>query len=328
MFEKEPQSFETGDKEKKDTETSREVFNRALEENGKLPGEVWIAGIKEIGGRLDQQYQEFFEKEEMSASEFVRFFAAKGKFREPEEKRITELKEVGKEEKAGIEIIQNLPLSVRDRVELLMCFFGEKQATTFIHRQIQVHPEVSEKFTELLRKREEIIKKYLNKLNLVYEIKDNWEEVSSGGEPKSYCLFHISKNRENLRKLVESWDREINESSTPNKRAEAGKQIGLLYGYPQTAVEAWVKRVREVGRRPPLGESWDNPYALKREEISHLPEIPEEKREEIENITKFANFNFSREHWQEELNELSKITGKIRDKAPELYEEFLLASKL
>jgi len=321
MFEKEPQSFKTENREEKEVKTSQEegkLLEEALKKNEKLQGEIWIGGWMKRGGQVDQKCKEFFEAREVNASEAVRFFTEKGEFRKPNEKRIKELKEAGKEEEAAIEIIQNLPLPARDRTELLLCFLGEKPATTFINKKFQFHSEISEGAAKLLQKKEGIIKDNLSRLNLVYKIEDEREETSSKGEIQLFQLFHISKSRDTLEKLVETWRKEGDEE----KQCQKEKQRGLLYGYPPTAVEAWVKSVIELGIRP-LGERCpkSDPYVITRKEIPNY--FPEEKRGEIENIAKFANFNFSREHWQEELNELKRMVEIIKKKAPDLYEEFL-----
>ncbi len=310
-IEKEPNILKKSKEKEEENEKSQKIkklYQKAIEENKKLPGKIWIDGWIEQGGQLGQECEEFFEGE-VSASEAVNFFVEKGEFKKPINKeKIKELKESDRKEEAGIEIIQDLPLSVRDKVELLLCFLEEKPATTFINEKYQLHPEVSEGFAKLLQKKEKIIKENLDALNLVYET------ATTSSEDKSFQLFHISKSREILRKLIESWDKDDDE------------QIGLLYGYPKSAIDAWVKGAQEIGGRPPLGEGGDNPYGLKRGEIPNY--FLREKKEEIENIVKFANFNFSREHWQEELNELRRTVEIIKKKVPKLYQSFLMSEDL
>lgn len=267
-----------------------------------------------MGGEIDEESKKFFSGKEVVASEAIRFFAEKGKFRKPDEKRLKELREMGENEKAAIEIIQRLPLGAVDRVELLLCYLGKKTATTFINEKQPIHPDLSAGFTELLQKKEGEIKKWLKEIDLTCEIVDNWEETTTKGETKLFQLIHVGKNKKVVERLVKAWNEDDD------------KKIGLLYGYPETAIDAWVKGVQEIGRRPPLGESWDNPYALKRSEIPH--KFSEEKRDKIKNIVKFANFNFSKEHWQQELDELKIIAGTIKKKSPELYEEFLSSQDL
>lgn len=316
MFDRESQIFENiGSKEKK-MDASKErgkLYQEVLAENKEMPGLFWIEIWRTIG-RVNQECEEFF-KERKSAADALNFLAERGEFKKPDEIKIKKLLEQGKKEQAKIEIIQNCPLNPRDKIELLLCFFGEKPATTFIFEILPVHKNVSKAFAELSKKREKIIKEILGKLNLVYEIEEK-EEISPQGEVKTFQLFHLSKSEEVLNKLIEAW----------KKNDE--KQIGLLYGYPKTAIEAWTKSVEKTGKRPPLGESYDSPYILKRKDIPYLPEIPEEKREQITNLAKFANFVFSSENWKEELEELRKKVEIIKEKAPELYNEFLSSESL
>lgn len=287
----------------------------ALNKNEKIRGETWFGIWRNLGGEINRECKDFFEGRDVSISEAKRFFIEEGEFTKPDEKKIKELKEAGKEEEAGVEIIQSLPLPAGNRVELLLCFLGEKQATTLMRRKQELSLKNTEGFAELLKRREEVIKENLNELNLFYETEEYSEKISEE-ETQSFHCIHISKDKDILERLVKTWE----EEEDKEKKRKKEEQRGLLYGYPKTAVKAWGKSKTRSLR---LSERWKEPdsHIIRREEVPKF--FPEEKRKKIESIVKFANFNFSRKHWKKELNELRKKVEKIREKAPELYEEFL-----
>ncbi len=79
-------------------------------------------------------------------------------------------------------------------------------------------------------------------------------------------------------------------------------KTGILMGYPETAVKAFVEKkyIRNVEGEEKLSD-----------EILNDPEH------------KFLNFRLSRDNWQEEFKTVKEWARVIKENAPELYEEIL-----
>ena len=137
----------------------------------------------------------------------------------------------------------------------------------------------------------EKIKEIFEKLNFPYSITHTIK-------PKDeFFGFEIvsAKTKDNLDKFLKA-----------NKERDE-KTMGLLLGYPKTAVEAYDSR--EV-------LDFEKFFA------SELPKEKQRKLEE-EGVLRFLSFRPSRKHWQEELEEVRKLQALIRQKAPSLYQEII-----
>lgn len=84
------------------------------------------------------------------------------------------------------------------------------------------------------------------------------------------------------------------------------KEIGLAFGYPQSAYEAFVKEKLTI-----------------KDIFSKVISEEEKKRILKEKTFGFIFFRFSSNNWQEELNIVRRWQKLIKEKSPKLYEEVL-----
>ncbi len=105
------------------------------------------------------------------------------------------------------------------------------------------------------------------------------------------------------------------------------QKIGLLFGYPQTAVKAFksiVMTEKELKRKIMLKGLQ---RALLDKETWHKDLSDKEKKDLLEEkVLKFTYFMPSKENWQEELEVVRKWQKIIKDKSPNLYQERLKES--
>lgn len=127
------------------------------------------------------------------------------------------------------------------------------------------------------------LEKILQKLDLHYRLRINYPKRKKEVTHYSY----IARNQKKLKEIIAA-DKEGN---TKKRRLK----VGLLLGYPRTAVQAFANG--EVLNRLP-------PHVLKREEL------------------KFLNFRLSR-HWRRELDYVRKRTKAIKKISPKLYQRIL-----
>lgn len=103
----------------------------------------------------------------------------------------------------------------------------------------------------------------------------------------TYSLISVAKDSETLDRMLE-----IDKISDGN---EHDRELGILLGYPETAVDAFVKH-----------------------ESMQLKDVPKEIDDS--GISRFTNFVFSKDHWRDELEVLKGQIKSVKDVLPDLYE--------
>lgn len=212
-------------------------------------------------------------------------------FGQPNFESFSEIKPENRErkEREDIERIMELPLFDLHRMGIILTYLGEKPAS-LTQVAYNVNAPESEIKKELSKK--EKIQKVLEQAGMKFEIVEKSEKTEEGVELKRYT-FLIAKKEEVLEALKKAFELKDHET------------MGRLFGYPETAVEAFVK-----------GEI-----------ISDYSKwwwsLPEEKRKDLEKegIMNLLNFSLSKEHWEEELETLRRWQKVIKEKAPKLWEK-------
>jgi len=106
--------------------------------------------------------------------------------------------------------------------------------------------------------------------------------------------FHVGIDQEHLDQLLAALR---NPSFSESNRA-----TGLALGYPATAVEAWSSKPRTT---------------------IYKKDLPPEVRDS--DVIKFVGFALSRDHWQEELEQVKRIAAAIHETDPKLYHSIIAA---
>jgi len=194
-----------------------------------------------------------------------------------------------------IKIPEGLSLSSQDRMNLVLTHSGEKPCSAIEIDYFGKNPLDDIKKTE-----EEVdrLREVLESNGLEFSILES-EEEEDGFDQKEF-KFLISKDREKLDELQKALEEEDEEI------------IGKLYGFPDSAVEAFVQGWEE-GK---TGETM-----LDEKEWWRNLSIEDQEKLTEEGTLNFRNFKFSKEHWEEELRELKRWQDIIKDKAPDLCQE-------
>ncbi len=192
-------------------------------------------------------------------------------------------------EKEKIELIENLPLDCQNKMELMLLYLGEQPvAWVEVCSRVYKNEEKDEVLNQQLGFLKEQIVGALEKIGFVYQI-----EEFKIKEEKKYNLgydFLVSKNPKNLSRLLEV------------SKKKDYKEIGLAYGYPESACEAFVN-----------------------ETCIEYKEIPKEEKEKLikEGTFKFVTFRLSQSHWKEEIELIKRWQQRIKETSSRLYEEIL-----
>lgn len=196
-------------------------------------------------------------------------------------------------EKEFIEKIEKSTLKASDKIDLMLLVLGKKYATYLGDRDIAESEEHKEKLIEEFTKELNDTTTLLNDAKLPHEIT---EKIEDDDEIIGFSLM-VAKEEDNLNKIVEA------------DKNNDDKTIGLLLGYPKTAVE-----------------TYNTPDAFDIE--TELPEEYAKLRKE--GMLPFLRFTPSRSHWKEELEWardnkeiIEKNSPDTLNKAIEEYEEHI-----
>lgn len=224
------------------------------------------------------------------------------KFEAEREEEMEEPSEISKEgepeEKEKIQSLEKLPLGSQDRMNLILTYLGEKPASTV---EIEYFAKKPLETVEEIIKEKEGLEQTLNEVGLEFKMLETEKTDENGFDEKEF-KFLVAENRENLDEL--------------EKATLEGddKKIGSLFGFPETAIEAFDKGKREERLAETMldeGEWWKK--LSSKEKKAFL----EEK------VLNFLNFKLSKEHWEEELGQVRKWQKTLEKEAPELYQEIL-----
>ena len=204
-----------------------------------------------------------------------------------------------KKERRELEVIEKSSLSPQDKEDLLLVYLGEKPAvwigTGNRFYKTETEEVRREKMESLNRKGEET-KRVLENLSLPNHFYSHGTE-----EEKTILMSHdflVGQDSGKLKRL-----REVLESGE-------SKDIGLALGYPESAVEAFIK-----------GEVLDRAKDLKR--------LSKKERDELkkEEVFKFLTFGLSKSNWREELELVRKYQRAIKEKSPRIYDEIIESAR-
>ena len=177
------------------------------------------------------------------------------------------------EERIFIEKIKKLPIYINSCIEMILLYRNLKTAIDVV-----------------------VITK--NEMEL-QEIRNTFSSFGFFFEEgmRQYTVFYLSKKDE-LAKELKILFEEKNENS---------RRLGVLSGFPKTAVDAYENDTKE-------GTLFDT-----------KPETLFEKIEELKfhGVMMFAQFRFSRKYWKDELEIPKKWANEVWRIAPELYFYFL-----
>jgi len=211
-------------------------------------------------------------------------------------------------EKVDIEQIENLDFLVtQDRMILILTYLGEKPVTKIELSYIEQHPYTD--LNEIILKREKL-ERLLKKLGLKFKIIKRIIVNENGFEEITF-EFLISRDK----KKIEELEKAINEND--------GRKMGELYGYPKTAVDAYVKsmRILKEKRKDKRDILLESIFDRKK----WFDSLFEEERSKLikERVLNFQTFTFSKKHWREELDVVRRWQSIIREKVPRLYQEII-----
>lgn len=187
---------------------------------------------------------------------------------------------------------ENLLISTESRVTMLLSAEGLKPVS-LIH--------VGEQNVEEL-------KNIAKNLGLIFSVSDTITKTynhKTGKNYKSVALF-LTKEKDLFDNYFKETKRQkVNSGEiTDEKQKQAiHNQAGNEYGYPKTAVDAFVNK-------EPRMELKDYPEEIRNSEIGKL-------------LNRMQIFIKSKEHWQEELEVYSSWMNKIKELSPKIYQMVL-----
>lgn len=112
----------------------------------------------------------------------------------------------------------------------------------------------------------------------------------------------ISKNRDKIKRIEKLSSPSL--PSDPDSLYAQQRELGILFGYPATAAEAY---------------AYDRSQGIERgDPRSHL--LPQEKHPK-EDFMAFLSFGLSKDHWQEEIEVVKKWAAATKKLNPGLYQE-------
>lgn len=126
------------------------------------------------------------------------------------------------------------------------------------------------------------------------------ETLKSLGLPYSIETVSVDEEFEEAHIIIAQNKEKLEKVKAASVNAEKGwdRSIGEALGYPQTAIEAFINGT-----------------------TTKPSELPEEVRDS--DHIKFLGFLLSRDHWQEELEEVRKRADMVRQTAPDLYNKIV-----
>jgi len=193
---------------------------------------------------------------------------------------------------------------------LILTYLGEKPVTKIEVSYIEQHPY--DDLNKVTLEKEKL-ERLLKKLGLKFKIVEK-RQINENGFKEIIFEFLISKDKKKIKEL----EKAIDEGDS--------RRIGELYGYSQTAVDAFTKSLEILIES---GGGTNGNILLEgifhNEKKEWLDSLSEEERSKLieEGVLNFQTFTFSKKHWREELNVVRRWQSIIREKAPRLYQEII-----
>lgn len=193
-----------------------------------------------------------------------------------EEQDISQL-EVEKQREL-VSLIESLPTQDELRVDLILAWKGLKLAT-----EVGIFPaDDKENSREELKARAEDLFK---KMGLRFSMLEDGLHHDITHMKDGAIRYAVSKYQEKLDELKELLKDPIHHQ----------KELGIIYGFPATAVEAFAEKKKGI----------------------FFKDLPEEIKNQ--DFAAFHGFRLSKDHWREELETNKKWAEVIKEIAPDLY---------
>jgi len=184
-------------------------------------------------------------------------------------------------------IEKSLVLTPSKKLDLATFLLYDKKKIAYLGDHKIIEPEDDEntwrkKFNEEI----EELKKVLKGSGLFYEMAKNLKKEN---EILGFNMV-VARNKEDLEKFLEV------------EKEDNDREMGLLLGYPETAIEGYENRDFLI--------------------VEDLPKNEQEKIEK-EGVLKFSGFSPSKKYWREELKEVRKIQSLIKEKSSSIYKQII-----
>ncbi len=195
-----------------------------------------------------------------------------------------------------IKTVEHMDIMIAEKVDLVLLLLGEKYATEVVLDSDEYPDDSPAKRID--RNAVRIIGHQLDTLPLVYTI-DNEQlivtlarsyaptEAHLVDDGRTRITIHIAADQNRLEQL----SRSVHDMDHAT--------LGYLYGFPDTAVEAFVNN-----------------------RVGDDEQLPEETRKSV--AYEFAQFRFSRNNWRQELATGQRWADLLRQHSSFIYREFLL----
>jgi predicted transcriptional regulator len=236
-----------------------------------------------------------------------------------------ELSESGRELVARVE---RLALNEFELTELLLVWRGLKQATEvdFVLRQWEGDETPPPINTEKIETQRTAILGVLRDLNLAWvtgagKVDQSLltpEERNQGvtAPAREYQRMYVGKTADDLERLRGA-EIEV-EADTPmywDTWERHQRTLGELYGFPKTAVEAYIQEFRGEASEAKSAEERGNKFS------QLTRDLPAEVRNQ--DFTAFAFYRTSKEHWQTELETAKQWAEELQKVSPKLFEKIV-----
>lgn len=213
-------------------------------------------------------------------------------------------KDLRKEE---VETIENLSISIFEKMDLLLTKIGYKKICDVkIVTEVWYEGEVEK---SLDYDKVEEIKNKIKELGMEIDISEEKEEITTEYEDDD-----VNEDNAHLKTGINKTNKYLDISIAKNKtardeyvealRSQDHFKMGESFGFPKTAISAFL----------------DESKAIRRE---NLPE-------QIKNddVYYFITFRvLSKDHWQDEVNLVRKWQKAVKKNSPKIYEEYLKEAK-
>ncbi len=209
---------------------------------------------------------------------------------QPSPQEVQDLKrELNQEEKEALESFEKIPfIDLSDKVDFLLTWRKLKNGSEF-----ELNKDVT-------KEEEESIIYIVKKSGLLIKVVESLKPADSEIKRKFFFIANTIEDLELVSRLY------LGDHFTP----EVYLELGRIYGFPKTAIEAFDKTHNSLGD---VKVHQDEFLLTSKEKMGNLPK----------EINAFANLKLSREHWATEVEIIKKWAEEIKLLDPVLYQTIL-----
>jgi hypothetical protein len=206
-----------------------------------------------------------------------------------------------------VESLERLPMNDSSKFDALLVWRGEKLASDTrvilkTWKEGEDRPEMTDEERRTILERVQEIFQAMGLFSI--EGEDAQHEPEADGKPGEINKeFYVSPIKGNAQKLKELWE--------ANDEVKNSREIGALYGFPPTGIEAY-------------GQFFEQGYRKgfkNREMTIEQDELPPDIQNE--DFMAFAQFRLSKDNWTEELETAKRWAAEIQNVDPALYERIV-----